>query len=185
MRTWHQTFATSWVYLYKPHIKYISMLLRCAWKTINVWPETGQQYSFIWSGSGLLRPLRWGTPQNLLTWPIHIHHVLFKQSTRAEMGDLIQRIWKFDSHKDLCWVNSGRISNESKICWTLKFCKKNIKQYKLRLWGHFHSTGWSFSYASWFSPFKWRNATVTVLNKFFFQENCAKSLKWTLRINHW
>ena len=23
MRTWHQTFATSWVYLYKPHIKYI------------------------------------------------------------------------------------------------------------------------------------------------------------------
>ena len=122
MRTWHQTFATSWIYLYKSHIKYIHAI-EISLKNYQC-VETGQQYSFMWSGSGLLRPVRWGTPQNLLTWPIHIHHVLFKQSTRAEMGDLIQRIWKFDSHKDLCWVNSGRISNESKICWTLKFCKK-------------------------------------------------------------
>ena len=99
MRTWHQTFATSWIYLYKPHINYIHAI-EISLKNYQC-VETGQQYSFIWSGSGLLRPLRWGTPQNLLAWPIHIHHVLFKQSTRAEMGDLIQRIWKFDSHKDM------------------------------------------------------------------------------------
>ena len=60
-------------------------------KTVSVWKQNTIFLSFLDKGH----------LHNLLNSLTYVYRALFKRSTLGEMGDLTQRMWKFDSCKDM------------------------------------------------------------------------------------